>query len=405
MQKLISFLMGLVVFILPFQRHLEGRIYQIAVFCIVLVLFISAFSSPGVRPIAAKFWILSAFLIPVAGLFSGTSSNVEDSFTVSILFAAMFGCAPFALARSARGRKTGTWLVICFLSSQSISALVGLTSMAGVVIVEDGVMNDRAAGLAGHPNRLGFMALCAVLLTVALLLRRGAKPTVLLTGVALINFAALLATGSLSAISSTLVGLLLLSYIHRRHIGKLLPGVLLLAVALSMLPKFHAIYLSAVQFIANRFVTVTESSGGASSINVRRDTYTFALERIRSDPFLGVGMDSTNAVTDDGKTVVHNYLLHAWFQGGILLLFVFLGASIIAIYILFQTLKNKELWGFSASLGVACLVFASTSAWFVEQFYWIPLLTAIATFGISKNMDSMVLESDMVNGRTAGKDK
>jgi hypothetical protein len=117
--------------------------------------------------------------------------------------------------------------------------------------------------------------------------------------------------------------------------------------------------------------------GGAASLSTRILTYEWAWRFITADPLIGVGMDATNAGTYNGYTPVHNYILHAWYRGGLFFFIWQVFATVAYLRLLIHAVRTK-LEAVPAGLMMAVVVFAATSAFYDQQSYWLPLLLAVA---------------------------
>jgi hypothetical protein len=108
-------------------------------------------------------------------------------------------------------------------------------------------------------------------------------------------------------------------------------------------------------------------------------TYDWAWRHIAIDPLVGVGMDPMNAGTYNGDTPVHNYLLHAWYQGGLLFVGWLAVVTVVLATLVYRSARKQD--SLSGGLLVVVVVtFAMTSAFFDQQQYWLPLLFGVALF-------------------------
>jgi O-antigen ligase len=117
--------------------------------------------------------------------------------------------------------------------------------------------------------------------------------------------------------------------------------------------------------------------GGAASVSTRILTYEWAWRFISANPLIGVGMDATNAGTYNGYTPVHNYILHAWYRGGLFFFIWQVFATVGYLRLLIHAIRTRVA-AVPAGLMMAMVVFAATSAFYDQQSYWLPLLLAVA---------------------------
>ncbi|MET3370102.1 UNVERIFIED_CONTAM: O-antigen ligase [Jeotgalibacillus campisalis] len=324
-------------------------------------------------------WVASAVLILLAGAVSGTSSDVSASLRTAVGLAVLVGIAPFVLnyyftASPSFARRIAT----AFLCVQSVSATAALAQVAGLSVLGAQANSGRANGLAGHPNVQGLMCVIALILVVAMFrLTRGARRAALLL-FACVNLGALIATGSLSSLLSLGTAAVVLIIVYRAGVRSLLLGTLGLAatVVLFLAAGFDPGALLAP--VNHRIDVVTGESVGVASLGIRQQTYAFAWDYIQSDPLIGVGMDPTNQGTFNGITVVHNYILHAWYQGGLAMFLAIVGISILVLARIIRALINGEK-GPEAAIMAAVIVYALGSAFYDQQQYWLPLILAFVS--------------------------
>ncbi|RWR19184.1 O-antigen ligase family protein [Microbacterium enclense] len=330
------------------------------------------------RPPHPGVWIAAVCLIPLAAVMSGTNSSISASVAVGVSATVMIVTMVCVLTRLVRDRPQAlrhilTW----FLVGQTVSAAAGVLQLVGVSVGE-GLVFGRATGLAEHPNTLGLMAAIAILVCLGVWRRSADFTRLVLAGVILVNGAALVGTGSLSAMLALAAGLAVGLLAARKVIGTAVTGVLVLALvggALA-LANVEQNLLDSV-FTRVEVVTGQSSGGGAASLEVRELTYAWAWDWINSSPFVGVGLDPRNAGTFDGVTVVHNYLLRGWYQGGILYVawLALLSLTVVFGVVIAALRRRADPWAAAITFGI--LVFAFTAAFLNQPQYWMPLLLAI----------------------------
>lgn len=324
-------------------------------------------------------WIFALASIPFASIIAGSSSSVMQSTYVGIKLGLLVGLTPFILRYYAINRGSFTRFAITgFLTVQSLSAAVGLAQLAGASVVGLRANAGRANGLAIHPNVLGIMAAIAILVSFALIHRSTGRRRLMAWAVLVLNVAALIGSGSLSSMLSLAAGAVVLLISMRAttktviRTGAAVVMCSALALALGYDPG------SAIDPVEGRVNTVLGiSDDGVASLSIRESTYDFAIDSIREDPLIGVGMDTMNEGTFNGLTVVHNYLLRSWFQGGLLLLTTFVLISIAMLRLIFRSMISSR-DSLQASIVTVVIAFGLTSAFYDQQQYWLPLLFAVA---------------------------
>lgn len=331
----------------------------------------------GGRPRFAGIWLVSGYGGLIA-IFAATEvGTVGSNLRVGLQLFVLLGLGAFALAGAAqRGSQFYSRVIGAFMVTQTISSTAALVQLTGTPVLGFSTVNDRAPGLAGHPNVLGLMSAIALILCLAYALGGRNLPFVALA--AALNVGGLLATGSLSALSACGIGLLVTAIACRVRMRALVQTGLAVLVGFWALTSFTS-FGANIETPSDRFLQVTGQTEAVSTLEIRGDTYQYAWDSIQRNPWAGVGLSANDAASFDGFTVVHNVFLRSWFQGGTLLA---LGIALIvaaAGFVALQSMRSGR-DGAAAGVLVAVMFFALTSAFFEQPYYWLPVLLAfIAT--------------------------
>ncbi|OQQ22701.1 hypothetical protein A4U94_07810 [Prescottella equi] len=368
-----------IIAIVPIHRLLMVYVTAQLTYLILAVVVMCALLGRMRVPSAAWVWVMALISIPLASIIAGTSSSVLQSAYVGIKLGLLVGLTPFIIRYYSLERQSFTrYALTGFLAVQSMSAAVGLAQLAGASVAGLRANAGRANGLAIHPNVLGIMAAIAILVSFVLIHQTTGRIRLLAWGVIILNVAALIGSGSLSSMLSLAAGAVVLLVAMRattRTVIRTCAAVVMcsaLALTLGYNPS------AAIDPIEGRVNTVLGlSNDGVASLSIRESTYEFAIDSIRSDPLIGVGMDSMHEGTFNGVTVVHNYLLRAWYQGGLLLFVTFLIVTIAMLGLACRSMISTR-DGLQAAVITAVIVFGLTSAFYDQQQYWLPLLFAVA---------------------------
>jgi O-antigen ligase len=354
-------------------------------YIIFLALIASALLRLVARPIGLPVWLAAAVLIPFAGYLSGQSSVVVTSIILALQFALLCVLAPAVFRYHVLNTQDFLpWVVGAFLVSQTASATVGLIQLSTATVLGQQAVAERSTGLAGHPNTLGIMSVIALLMTVALLRQSSQLMKVGLWVAFAVNAVVLIATGSLSAMLAGAVGAAVLAIGRRRVAAALAIGAAVWGAG-ALFGLGNSWFANFVEYRIS-IVTGEAASAGDASLEIRYLTYDWAIEHISDDPVFGVGMDNRNAGTFNGVTVVHNYLLHAWYQGGLMLFLWFLAVTAVVLWGTLRAIKSRRGLG-GAAVASALIAFAATSSFFLQQQYWIPLLFAVALLPVGQTPD------------------
>jgi len=385
------------------DASLSTLIWRVVLAILVLSFIARRFSAPSF-PAA---WLSALVLLPAAGFISGHSSSVQQSLTVAVQLALLCALAPFVLKFYCdNARDFLPWVIGGFLISQTVSAVAGLAQLSGAEVLGAGSIFGRSTGLAGHPNVLGIMSVLAIFASVAAWGHRGRKLRVLSVVVLAVNAGALVATGSISSMIALVVGLVVFFGVKRQLTRVIVVGVVGTAAVWAIATAIGLGPATLLDPVSNRLEVVLGTStteGGAASLGTRILTYQWALRYIGIDPIVGVGMDPTNAGTYNGYTPVHNFILHAWYQGGFLF-FAWMVTMAVVVIVLVGRAIVRRTSPLPAALVAVVMAFAATSAFFDEQQYWLPLLLGVALLGgrkvVVKGANRGALNRRVVYGRT-----
>lgn len=335
------------------------------------------------RPALAGVWLSGLILIPLAGALSGLTTTVANSFGIALQLALLCGLTPFVLRYYIVHSSRFIWVTgSAFVIAQSASATAGMMQLAGLQVFDTKLIFGRATGLAGHPNVLGIMSVIAVIIAVAALshMPKAIRPLAVVT--IILNGLTLVFSGSLSAMLAAAIAVLVALAI-RRQIVLAFVAIVLSAVGIFIFASVAGLDAgSLVEPVGNRVEVVLGTSsveGGAASIDTRILTYEWAWRFISVNPLVGVGMDPPNAGTYNGVTPVHNYVLHAWYRGGLFFAVWQVVATIGYATLVVLAIRAKR-WVVPTAVLVAMVAFASTSAFYDQQPYWLPLLMAVACY-------------------------
>lgn len=376
-------LFSLIAALLPLERFLltDATVASRIWWAMIAFFALCVLGGRVARPPFPFIWVSALVLIPLGGLISGTTTNINSSLQVALPLALMVGLAPFVLRYYVLRSRAFLWVVGgAFVATQSFSGAMGMVQLAGGEPFETTLIFGRTTGLAGHPNVLGIMAVIAILGLLAALPRVRRSARLLVVALLVLNGLALVFSGSLSAMLAATTGLVVVLAVKRRLIATFVTVVLggtLVAIFAGAggLDPFGA--LSPITTRVEVVLGTAEVNGGAASLSTRILTYEWAWRFISADPLIGVGMDARNAGTYNGYTPVHNYILHAWYRGGLFFFIWQVFATVGYLRLLLNALTTK-VEAVAAGLMMAVVVFAATSAFYDQQSYWMPLLLAIA---------------------------
>lgn len=362
----------------PVHRFITSEISSKYTYLVLGIFLVCALGGRLRRPFAAPMWGIALIAIPFVAAIAGFSSSISASLRVGIALALLLGLTPFVLRYFVlQVRWFVRWAVGAFMVVQAASAAAGLFQATGLSILGSSARSGRVNGLTEHPNVLGLMCAVAIVVCVPMIARRHGRVRFLSVLALGVNAAALLATGSLSSMIALSCGLLIALVALRLTAKSIAIIVASLCVAIPLAIVLGYDPMSAANVVSDRIDVVTGETAGVASLDIRLQTYHFALQYIAKQPVFGVGMDAMHQGTFNGITVVHDYLLRAWYQGG-LPYFVIVAALTIVLASLVARCCWRRMNAAPAAVVAVVLIFAATSAFFDQQQYWLPVLLAVA---------------------------
>lgn len=329
------------------------------------------------RPYFAGLWIFSVCATLVAILSATNLASVRGNVFVGAQMLILLGLGAFVLrANVLRDPMFVRRVATAFLIAQTVSAAAGIAQIAGIPMLGNQAVNERAPGLAGHPNVLALMGGIAVLLCFREAFLDASRRRMVIV-VAAINFAGIIASGSLSALSACLLGLIIMAISFRIRTATIIKSAAAVGVGFWLVLTYTD-FGENVRTPLDRYMQVTGQTNAVSTLDIREETYGYAWQAIHDSPLFGVGLDAAYAASFDDVTVVHNVFLRAWYQGGILLAAA-IGALVLAIIVVALRAMRTRTNGAAAAILVTIMAFALTSAFFEQAYYWLPALLAWAT--------------------------
>ncbi|HEY7031519.1 MAG TPA: O-antigen ligase family protein [Thermomicrobiales bacterium] len=215
------------------------------------------------------------------------------------------------LLKTPRHVKTA---IVCWAASAALSGMASLAQLRfGDVIPGTSPAWGRMTGLAYHYNDLGSSAAVAVvpaLIVPSLLATRLQKLVGAIVFLPLIA-AGLILSGSVGAMTATSVGILLWLVMGRLGPKSILIG---LVAGLSILLLLTLQQDAGAPSPLQRLHGTTNTNSQNCSVCERIVTYHAAWDAIGRSPFIGAGMTTVTATGSE----VHNMLLGAWFEAGLL---------------------------------------------------------------------------------------
>lgn len=384
-------------FFLPLLKFKASKGLNLSdtIFLVAAVLLVLSRRPPPRAP-ATPAWYVGAFTFLLAGVVASTQA---DSLAGSLLVVVNAIYLLFILQYLLRQQLNNTLRI-----QRAIGAFVfGATVSAGVAILQIGFHvllpagpvasvsigggNSRAIGFSTQPNLLGISLALGIIFAVGLLLDLNKRKHWYLWVCMVVMASALLLSGSVSGMATTILGMLVL-FVAR--------GVPLRTVALIFL-SFAAVYVLVFGVLdrgshldpITRIESTLNSSGGSNTgtYQLRLDTIKLGWSDIVEKPITGHGLDQqTLAVYYDKFIGVyyppHDLIILYWYGGGIFLLvalLIMMGSSFNRL-LSGRRMRGKNRDPLRAVVFAACvgsLFFSLQGPEMVDRWMWLPFLLAL----------------------------
>lgn len=310
-------------------------------------------------------WMFVGYLALVSGVTASMHAfDQQDHWAQAFQLIAAWAIVPLGLLAIFRRHPSLIRLAVSsIIAVQTLSAAAGLAqSFSGRDLLWGFAQHGRANGLAGHTNILGILSAVTILMCV------GAANRLLLVAAA-VNMGGLIVSGSLSAMIALVAGVAVFFVVRRTALWRILIATTALGTALYLAQVFSAQW-TALRSPLHRVRQTTGQTDEISTLGIRAETFQYAWERIKQNPFWGAGLDDSSGATFDQVTLTHNLPIRAWFQGGI--------ALAIAVIIVIGILSRLVVLAIGAATGgteaatiVTLLVFSLTSATLSQPYFWL----------------------------------
>lgn len=322
------------------------------------------------EPRGYVFWLTLAALGTISGV-TGVyySSAPLQHVQAAALLILMWILLPPLVAAAISDSSARRGATVSFLAAQTMSSAVAVVQAAtGASILGQGLVQDRASGLGGHPNILALNGGVALLMCISLL--RAGRLKVLLMVVLAVNVAAVIVSGSISVLLAIGIAAVIVLVSHR--VSLLLLAGILFAILVGGVISASFGFDPSLQ-TTSRVAQTTGQTSSEGTFSLRLYTAEFAWNAITEEPLLGRGLGDPDGGTYDRKTVTHNLPLRLWMQGGILLGLVG-GLLYVRAITDAANAMRKGAFGGAASVQVMVLAFAFTSAALQQLYFWIPII-------------------------------
>lgn len=356
------------------------RVFRVGAFTVSDMVLLCAsllvLLSTGPRRPAPRAMVFAVLVGAIAvALASMRAESAVDSLSVGLRLLFVWVIWQSAMRKWADSGHRLETIASAFVLGSAASGIMGVVqSVWGVTIPGSGMAFGRVAGLETHVNGQG--GVMAVAITLALgLLMSGVRPF-LHSLCLLCCVTGVLLAGSVSGMVGSAAGIVAVLFFHRAQFSKMALTGLLVAM---VLPLGLGV-LSQIPGVQSPMERILDTTGGGSdeaTLYLRYLTVLSALDHIRTNPLVGVGLDPASGGTYDGSTQTHNLLLLVWMQGGLLLLIALLAVLGCAVRALRRNTRIPLVTTLSAAM-VAALVFAMSGPVLLERWFWLPVVLSLA---------------------------
>ncbi|WP_081660118.1 O-antigen ligase family protein [Mycolicibacterium iranicum] len=393
---LATILWSAILFFVPINYALPGVMRALWFVLIFGLIVISALCLRVAPPQYPVLWLFAGYASLTATVTATRTATVSENWFVGGQLVVLLGLGTFVLSYNVKiDRQFSGRVSFAFLMGQTLSSAVAISQLLGLAVNVPGsiygVVGGRASGMTEHPNTLGLMSCVGSLLALYTLLVsqkwRFAALVALLT-----NLVALVASGSLTAVLSLIIGLAILVLSMRDYLGRMAIWSIAFMAVSSLAIGLSGI-LAYLPSLTDRYAQVTGRDSDQSSWEIRLRTYRFAWEAIVKDPIFGNGLDIQSSGTFNGMIAAHNSILRSWYQGGVALALAFTLIALAFLWIVIRSLLKKQ-QSIQASLLAALLVYAMVSPVLEQRQFWIPAIIVWASL-------SAVRETSTIGTKTS----
>jgi O-antigen ligase len=308
--------------------------------------------------------------------------GLETLYVVTVL--------PWQARKALRTRQHLRTAVMWWLAGASLCAAGALAqSLISPTIILGGTsIYGRSSGFAGTISDLGGILASAVPLAVVLLarVRRRRGRAVLLLGVVIYAIALVLAGSAAAFLAIALA----LGYAVARGVLTVRTLLVCVAVGSTAVAFSGALNPTAALSPVERFYVASgleATTGEANSLATRLQTDQLGIQGIIASPLVGRGLDEQSAPVLSSRLAVHNTLLGAWYQGGVLVfvgLLLALGAALRAV----PRARTPHFWLREALVVgfVGGLIFTMSAPEWYTRYFWLQVALLVAAAEVQRRM-------------------
>jgi O-antigen ligase len=368
-----------------------------AIFLVAAVLLLLSRRPPPRAP-ATPAWYVGAFMFLLAGVVASTQADsVEGSLLVVVNAVYLFFILQYLLRQQLNNTLRIQRGIGAFVLGTTLSAFVAILQLDFHIFLPNPAVgaasatiggNSRAIGLSTQPNLAGVAFALGIVFAVGLILELNRRKHWYLWVCIGVMAAALLFSGSVSGMGTTIVGLLVL-FVARGVSFKTAAMVLLSLVAVYVLVFGvfdHGSHLDPITRIEN---TLNSNGGGnnTGTFQLRVDTIKTAWSQIVQKPITGHGLDQQTLAVYYAKYLYvyyppHNLVILYWFGGGIFMvvaLAIMMGSSFNRL-VSGRRMRGENRDPLRAVVFAACvasLFYSMQGPELVDRWMWLPFLLAL----------------------------
>lgn len=378
---------------LPLLHYRVGKAFDLSdLFFLIAAAFLLLSRRPPPQAPPAPAWYFGSFVWVLAGVVA-SSQAVSQGASLEVVLNAIF--VFFVLQWMLRQLLDDTTCIrtgmIAFVLGASVSAFVAFLQTEFHVLGyshQASLEGSRAVGLSDQPNIAAVAFALGLVFAIGLVAELGLRRRWYLGVCVAVLAGALIFSASVSGMSSTLVGCVVLFAARGLRLRTVLAVLAVLAV----------VYLLAVSVQSNgshfdldpiaRIEQTTGTNTGYNTVNPRVATIEHSWSGIVQSPIVGHGLDQTTiAVYDDPSVGVsypaHNIVILYWYAGGI---FMVAAGALMMGSSFNRLLKGRRGRGTTRDRAIrdtvlaGCVVvlfFSMQSPEIVDRWLWLPFLLAL----------------------------
>ena len=328
-------------------------------------------------------WYLGSILVIVGGLVSSyVAVSVIGSIAVVLRMVFVLIVWLWVARHVLSNEKIMHTAMTAYILGCAVAGMVAVLQLGAHVLVSLGTLvNGRASGLAKAPDDTGALLALALTFAVGLALHPSVRRRWLYVCCIAAIATGLIVSGSVSGMMCGLTGAAIVIVRHGVKLKQVLAVLLLLVVVYAAGTLIQGSNGKSLNPIA-RFQAATGTGSSSNSVGPREGTWRNSWSGVVHSPIVGHGLDVESSLVYLDPNVnteypTHDFILMAWYQGGIL----FLAGDAVCICAALTRMRRNGTMDATKNVlfagGVAVILFALQAPMMFDRYFWFPFVLAM----------------------------